>query len=367
MHTPNTLPHMGKQPQHALRLFAGLYTGFIVLASLYPFAWHSFSTVSLAFMNAPWPRFITRTDLTTNLFIYAPLGYAYALLLAPPGHRLRGMIFALFATSLLSLGCETLQGLLSTRFASNLDWLVNSLGAMLGALLALHHSRWQRAGRALSLWRQAWFFSNHASNLGLLLLGAWLISQFALVPFPGLGWLNLHLRPIDTPLAGMGAINPGWFVALFLELVAVGSFAACLLRPGRYVAGLALLALLAFLSKLFVATLLLKLTVVGGILSLETLAAFVLALWVLLLPSVSRRRRGTAFLALVGCLATRFSLSDSWLPGVSALNVMGAAKYVGTLWPLLALSWLSWLEWSSRVPPTPAARQKQSGWGRSKR
>ena len=340
MSAPDLLLTRSKTPQTALRWFAALYTGFIVLASLYPFAWHNFSAVSLEFLSAPWPRFITRTDLTTNLFTYAPLGYVYALLLAKPGHRLRGMVFGLLAASLLSLACETLQSLLSSRIASNLDWLVNSLGATLGALLALHHGRWLRAGHALRRWRQAWFLHGQVNNLGLLLLGAWLIGQFALVPFPGLGWLNLHLRPIDTPLGSVTSLNPGWFAALFLELIAVGSFATCLFRPGRYVAGLALLAILAFISKLFAATLLLKLTVVGGVLSLETLAAFILALWVLLLPRISRRRAKTALSAAALIVLIRLSTASHFLPEVSALNIVGLAKHLGTVWPLLALAWL---------------------------
>ena len=44
----------------------------------------------------------------------------------------------------LSAAMETLQQCMPGRVASNLDIVVNSLGALTGGLLALHHARWMR-------------------------------------------------------------------------------------------------------------------------------------------------------------------------------------------------------------------------------
>jgi len=164
------------------------------------------------------------------------------------------------------------------------------------------------------------------------------MAQFALLPIPGAGWLELHLRPIDSAPGGLDQLNPAWFAAVALEMAALGAFTACLLRPGRYVSALVLLFLLAFAVKLLAATILLKLKVVGGVLSLETLIAFFLAFWLLLTPWVSRHRRASA-LVLMGCiLLLRLWLGGTMLwPKASVLNIVGLAKALATLWPWLAL------------------------------
>ncbi len=330
-------------PNTRLQGFIALYALFLCVGSLYPFTgWTPLSAWSAHFLTAPWPRYITRTDLATNLLVYAPLGYALAHRFARPGQGRRGVLAGALAGLAFSLLMESGQQLLPGRIASNLDMLVNSLGALTGALLSLHHRRWLRAARALSRWRRRWFLAGTRANLGLALLLLWFLAQFSLVPFPGLGWLDLYLRPIDTPPGGLDQINLAWFAAVFLEIATLGAFAASLLRPGRYVSAMLLLVLLAFMMKLLAATILLKLKVVGGVLSLETLAAFLLAFWLLLNPLASRHRSRFATGLLAISLATRLVLGDfNWWPSVSALNIVGLAKYLGSLWPIACLSLLA--------------------------
>lgn len=341
-------PDLVRRARHArppaphLRTFILAYGLLIVSGSLHPYSgWDSLAHWSLDFLGAPWPRFITRTDLATNLLVYAPIGYALAWWFSAPGRRSRGVVFGALAAAALSLCLESLQQLLPGRIASNLDVLVNSLGGLTGALLALHHGRWVRAGHAVGRWRERWFIPGRVTNLGLALLALWFLSQFSLLPTPGIGWLHLHLRPIDKPPDSLAGVNTAWLLALFLEISAVGAFTACLLRPGRYVAAMTLLLVSAFFVKLLAATILLKLSVLGGVLSLETLGAFMLAFWLLLLPSVSRRRHLTAMLGVCGLIAVRASLSKSLLPSVSALNITGLSHYLGAVWPALALVWLA--------------------------
>lgn len=329
-------------PKSRLLGFIVFYALFLAVGSLYPFTgWAPLSDWSADFLTAPWPRYITRTDLATNMLVYVPLGYALAHKFIHPGHRARGVVAGALAGLAFSLLLESGQHLLPGRIASNLDMLVNGLGALTGALLSLHHRRWLRAGRALCRWRGRWFRPGLRSNLGLGLLLLWFLAQFSLLPFPGLGWLDLHLRPIDTPPGGLDQINLPWFAAVFLEIATLGAFAANLLRPGRYVSAMLLLVVLAFIMKLLAATILLKLKVVGGVLSLETLAAFLLAFWLLLNPLVSRRRWRICLLLLLAATLLRIGLAGAnWWPGVSALNIVGLAKHLGAVWPLLGLGWL---------------------------
>lgn len=327
-----------------LFLFLGVYSALMLLGSLSPFTGWSLPEggwpAVTAFLQAPWPRYVTRTDLATNLLLYSPFGYACALWFSTPGHRLWGVLAGLLAGVTFSFMCESLQQFLPARNASNLDLLVNTLGAFIGALLAIHHSRWLRAGAALRRWRERWFHDGRAANLGLVLLALWLASQFSLVPASGIGWLHLHLRPLDLPLDNLAGLNLAWLLALLAEMIAAGAFAACLLRPGRYVGGLALLFFVAFLVKLLAATILLKLSVVGGVLSLETLAAFILAFWLLLLPTISRQRWFVAVFGMLLLVLLRTSLAQGFLPVGSVLNIVGLAKHLGALWPLFGLLWL---------------------------
>jgi VanZ family protein len=282
-----------------LRLFLLLYGAFLAIGSLHPFSgWTSLDGWSLDFLSAPWPRYITRTDLATNLLVYGPLGYVLALVFSAPGRRGRGVALGALAAALVSLALESLQQLLPGRIASNLDVLVNCLGGLTGALLALHHSRWLRAGQAAGRWRGRWFSPGRATNLGLAVLVLWFLSQFSLLPTPGIGWLHLHLRPLDKASASLHALNTAWLLALFLEIAVVGAFTACLLRPGRYVGGMTLLLVSAFITKLLAATILIRPSALGGVFSLETLAGFLLAFWLLLLPTVSSHRRLAATLGL---------------------------------------------------------------------
>jgi len=335
------LPHLSavsSNPRPAL-LFLVLYTALIAFGSLYPFAGlKGLEYWSGEFITAPLPRFITRSDISTNLLAYLPLGYALALRFGLPRRRLRAILLAMFVGFSYSLSMESLQQLLPGRIASNLDVFLNTLGALAGALLTLHHQRWLRAGRAVRRWRVRWFLATPTADFGLWLLLLWVLAQFTLHPFPGAGWLGLHLRPFDTPPGGLDQINWPWFAAVWLEMAALGAFAASLLRPGRYVGAVLSLLVVAFAIKLLAATMLLKLKVVGGVLSLETLAAFVLAFWFLLIPQVSRRRHAAALLLLVIILGVRVALAGYlFWPAASVFNIVGLAKASASLWPYLAL------------------------------
>jgi VanZ family protein len=326
-------------PNLTLTIFLGIYLGLIAFGSLYPLTgWRDFASWSSDFLGADLPRYITRTDVATNVLLYLPVGYVLALALGRPRWRNLAIAAAVLLGGAYSLALESLQQLLPGRIASNLDIFLNTLGAFIGALLSLHHGRWQRGLRRFSRWRHDWFHADRATTLGLWLLLIWAFSQLSLLPFPGTGWLELHLRPVDMPPESLDQINPAWLLAVFFEIATVGAFMTCLLRPGRYTSALLLMVIGGFVVKLLAATLLLRLRVVGGILSLETLFGFVLALWLLLLPSVSRHRQAVAITLLSGIVVSRLVLLDApiW-PAKSLLNIVGLAAHMAAIWPWLAL------------------------------
>ncbi len=160
--------------------WCGVAAALIVYASLYPLTgwdhpagwgfWHE--------LTLPWPRYATRFDTVSNVLGYVPLGGLVALALARDRRWGVGSaaIGAVLAGSALSLSLEMLQHLLPGRVPSALDWVCNTLGSALGALLALplqvggwldawqrRHDRWFRRGRAggttlLALWPLALLF-----------------------------------------------------------------------------------------------------------------------------------------------------------------------------------------------------------------
>ena len=339
-----------RSPSRQADIFLGLYALLIAFGSLYSGSGlHGMGQWSLSFLFDPLPRYITRTDISTNLLAYVPFGYLLALHLSHPHRRGRAIVLTALAGFCCSVLLESLQALLSARIASNLDVFLNTLGSLAGALLTLHHNRWRRAGAAIRRWRAGWFRGEWSASLGLWLLVLWGFAQFSLVPFPGAGWLGLHLRPLDIPPEEIGQINLYWLGAVFLEMAALGAFAACLLKPGRYVSAMLLLFLAAFAVKLLAATLLLKLRAVGGVLSLESLAAFLLAFWFLLIPAVSRQRRPIAALLLIAVLTLRAFQADYLLwPIASVFNIVGLAKAAASFWPWLALGVLAAAELGKR-------------------
>src|SRR5699024_3061142 len=107
---------------------------------------------------------------------YLPLGG----LLAGTGKRwLPALIRATLAAGCLSLLLETSQLFIPGRVSSLLDTSLNTLGAFLGAGLALalrnHVDKHERAG-----WR-AWLSTDRVSQVGAAALAAWLCAQ--LIPF----------------------------------------------------------------------------------------------------------------------------------------------------------------------------------------
>lgn len=150
------------------------YAALIVYASLYPFAdWRDQGIAPWAYLTAPWPKYWTGFDLGINVIGYAPLGFLMAVAVMRARSDTGGFNAVLRATlagGAISFAMETLQSYLPARIPSNVDFGLNTIGALVGATLAAGLERfgavahWSRA-------RSAWFVED--SRGALVLLALW--------------------------------------------------------------------------------------------------------------------------------------------------------------------------------------------------
>ncbi|MDO9360359.1 MAG: VanZ family protein [Polaromonas sp.] len=334
----------------------------IVYASLYPFAdWRNQGISPFNFLTAPLPRYWTGFDVGVNLAGYAPLGFLLALAALRSGRTRWTVSIATLGACILSLSMETLQSYLPSRVPSNVDFVLNTAGAWLGAC-----SAWllEKAG-AIDRWsrlRARWFVRD--ARGALVLLGLWPVALLfpASVPL-GLGQV---IERLEYWLADLLADTPflEWLPVRDIELqplvpgaevicVALGALIPCLLGygvvrtlPRRVVllaatlaAGIALTALSAALSYgPDHAWAWLDLPVRVGL-----AMGGVLALMLLPVP----RRAGAALLLVALCV--HLSLLNQapvgpyfaetlqiWEQG-RFVRFNGLAQWLGWLWPFAAL------------------------------
>lgn len=156
------------------RYCALVWLGLVVYASLHPFSgWRASGISPLAFLEGGWPRYWTVFDIVSNIAVYVPLGFFLALALSSLPGRVTGAILATLLAGAASFGLECVQTWLPARVPSNLDLASNALGGALGALIALLAG--SRFFATLSLWQHRLVAPLPHAELGLTLLGLWLL------------------------------------------------------------------------------------------------------------------------------------------------------------------------------------------------
>jgi len=351
----------------SLSVIVGLigYLALICYGSLYPFhSWRLVQGEWWSFLLARPPRFITRTDLTTNVLAYVPLGLLTSAVLAPYMRMRAALLWTLAVGLFVSSTMEFLQLFVPNRVASNVDILTNGMGALCGGLLfrAAQSHRWP--GRTLTGWRERWFVAGRLTDAGLALLALWVLSQLSLeLPSLLAGSLHKGFTPYWEALADLSRIHPEQGIIYALEIVSLGLFARILIKPGhRMLAVVVGLLAGAIATKFVAAAALVKLSVLSRLISLEVLAGMAAGLTVLLIllrRGAERRPYGIAIASLLALAAAK----AWWVPAGTALvststnaaermlNITGFAALASTLWPYLAALFLSmhWLISRARV------------------
>jgi VanZ family protein len=348
---------------------AQAYAALIVYASLYPFTgWRDQGIAPWEFLSSPLPKYWTGFDVVANAVGYAPLGFLLALSFLRRGRErfapttnTAAVLVATLAAAALSLCMEALQTYLPSRVPSNVDFALNALGALSGAVaagaleLAGAIDRWSR-------FRVRWFVADARGALVLLALWPFALLFPPSVPL-GLGQVFERLENalaewlLDTPFLEWLPVRDIELQPLVpgaeLVCVALGALIPCLLgysvvrSTGRRAAfavgvlavGIGATALSAALSwGPAHAWAWLSLPVRVGL-----LVGFALALVLLPMP-----RRGCAAFMLLA-LVVHLSLLNqapasayfaqtlqTWEQG-RFIRFNGMAQWLGWLWPYVAL------------------------------
>jgi VanZ family protein len=331
---------MMQRPPHrsSATLLAGVFALLIVYASLYPFAgWRDQDINPFHFFIAPWPRYWSQFDTTANFLGYMPLGFLLALALLRSTVWPQPALIATLLASVLSALLEGAQSYLPQRVPQLSDWLLNSGGALAGAIIAV---MMQRIGWVdhWSRFRARWFVQEARAPLVLLAL-----------------WPAALLFPPPAPLA-LGQVRQRLY-EFFYKLLE-GTFVFPLLsEPGTYLQKLSNIGELICVALGFVIPCLLAYGVTQGI-------GRRAVLWLM----------GIAVTLAASSLSATLSYSPehawAWLsrPALMGLGLGMLLAFAAILLPrrwcfallLVALVWQ--LSWINAAPETPYFAQTLQSW-----
>ena len=333
------------------RYLALVWCGLIVYGSLHPFTgWRDTGVSPLAFLEGGWPRYWTAFDLIANVALYLPLGFFLTLGLHHLRWRWLAAGLAVPLVILISFTLEAVQTWLPSRVPSNVDLACNSLGALLGAVLALWGG--PRVLARITAWQQQAIAPVPHAEMGLTLLALWLLIPLSpeILLF-GAGDLRQALG-----LAGAVPFAATSFVHIEAAVTALNAIAVGLIlrqlcaRSTLALVAIPLFLLLGLLSRTLSAAILINpagaftwLTP-GAFLGLA-IAAGVLAVSIFL-PS-NMRVILAALALLAGSMLVNLAPANPYSAAALAawrqghfLNFNGLTRWVATLWPFLSLPFL---------------------------
>jgi VanZ family protein len=168
MSQPSRLPH-----------YLGIaYALLILYVCLHPFSgWTDSGLSPLAFLVAPWPKYMLWSDAWENIAGYLPLGFMAVASLRTRHRPVMAIILTLICCTLLSFSVEFIQNYLPTRVASNIDLATNVIGGLVGALAGLRWGRIFDEHGLVEYWRVRHIQPGHIGELGMILIALWWLSQ----------------------------------------------------------------------------------------------------------------------------------------------------------------------------------------------
>ena len=341
-----------RAPTQLPRYLTLAYGLLIAYACLHPFTdWRPTGLPWFDYLDAPWPKYYRVNDIVLNVIGYVPLGFVLATAWPVRWPRPRVVALTVLCAALLSLSLETLQTVLPSRVASNVDLGANAAGALLGALggVVLGRRLFDTRGW-LHQWHEKRLLEGHWGDVGVILLALWLLAQLSPDSLLFAAGDLRKLFDLPTPLP----FQPARFMRLEAALVAINVVAVGLMARStlqRFSYTVFVLLVLGLAARTLAATSfylpprpLMWLTP-GAISGLAIgLPSLVLAL---MLPRPWRHMLAAVALlagtALVNLAPENPYLvfNQTFIDHGHFLNFDGLTQLVASLWPFLALGYLS--------------------------
>jgi VanZ family protein len=350
-----SVPANAKSRSLLRRYLVAGYSLLIIYASLSPFfEWQEQGLQFLEVLASPLKLTYTGFDALSNLLAYFPFGLLLALTLRTYFSGGRSVILAVLAAMTLSFVMEYLQMYLPSRTSSNADILANSVGALLGALLAV--SIVQRAWFIrVTQWRIGLFRQGPGVDFGLALVLLWIFAQInPSMPMLGSVFITEPALRMYTALPEE-SFNIWESIAVALNLSMLGALLLTLMHARRHVvAGIVLLLGAVALAKFIAAALLLKSWALLLWLNSEAMLGIVIGL--LLMVALGRLSRLwlfwlTALSALSYLILVLWVLDTGTVSSAMRLyywryghlrNYNGLSQTVSSFFPLLLGGYLWW-------------------------
>ena len=335
-----------------LARYLGLaWLALVIYGTLYPFTgWRDTGASPWAFIDGGWPRYWTFFDLIANVAVYLPIGLFFTLgLMSLRWHWLAAAL-AIFLACGVSFLLESVQTWLPTRVPSNIDLACNSLGGLLGSVLALWAG--PRLLAKVAAWEHRIVAPVTHAEFGLTLIGLWFFipvspeimlfgagdfrQAFGLtgaLPFEAQQFAQLESAVIACNLVAFGLIAR-WLIARRLD--------AYLIVPTLIFFGLLIRTLsAAILVDAGEAFAWLTPTVQLGITAgLAALAVLMLLPPVIQLPCAALAvLAGTVIVNMAPHNPYSAAARAAWRQG-HFLNFNGLTRWLSMLWPFLALPFL---------------------------
>ena len=343
----------------------------IVYASLQPMRGWRFPAADVyAFLSAPWPRYITLSDVLINLSAYVPLGFMLTLGLRVCLPPVAAVAAGLLLSVALCIAMESIQMFLPARIASNIDVLANAAGALIGALAAPLFLPSQRIGARLGVLRDRVFLPGALIDAGMVVATLWIISHLSpLTQVFGTGNLRSTFDLPEYLFHTPSLLLSAEVMVVFFNLLGIGLLLSTLLRADtRRGVVISVVIVAALACKMLISVFLGKpLGAWAWITPGATLGLLLGAILLGALLNLSRAvRLSLALLCLMMALAAinlapdnpYFSLPSQLTNGRAShfLSFSSILRALSELWPLIALAYLCVALWRTRSMHVPVRR-----------
>ncbi|OGL47113.1 MAG: hypothetical protein A2W05_06765 [Candidatus Schekmanbacteria bacterium RBG_16_38_10] len=331
-----------------------LFTLLLIYGTLYPFSGWRWTDDSIDSLILRWPQYISRNDMLTNFIVYVPLGFFAVRLLSEYLCPITIILITTITGVAFSFTLEFLQAFLPNRVTSILDILLNVSGTFAGAVFSVIIGSRTSIGRKLLILRDNMFLQGYLSNLGLIILGLWALSQLSpLVPSFDIGNLRYGLKPLWHTLNNPDLLNIYEMAIYALNIVGLGLLITTLIRPNHSV--------MKIFPLFVIVVILLKIPVVSRQISLEAVLGVIGGLSLISFMRHFKRPflivSATASFIIGFIINELYQKSDfytqthifNWMPFLGQMsNINGLADIVSDIWPFMALAYLALLAYPSQ-------------------